>query len=188
MVFRLTSATPGLLPAAGFLVDRGPGAAFGLFLRNTPVLVTSLYVLSLTLLLVSVCGFVAARHDDLPSWPQRETLAKAVGFLRGSVRPQDACGGCRWRRWLSHRLDAAATGSTCAVQCTGRRRASCEGIRAFRPTRVGLAASPAGGVRQMFETRRVTKAANGGGFPCNWLRRVGRVRRSDAQFLVARRP
>jgi len=93
MVFRLTSATAGLLPAAGFLVDGGPGAAFGLFFGNTSVLVTFLYVLSLTLLLVSVCGFVTARHDDLPSWPQCETLAKAVGFRRGSVRPQDPCAG-----------------------------------------------------------------------------------------------
>jgi hypothetical protein len=76
------------------------------------------------------------------------------------------------------------------VQCSvaGRRRASCEGIRAFRPTTVGFAASPPRRVRQMFETRCVTKAANGGGFPCNWLRRVGRSWRSYAQFLVARRP
>ena len=92
-------------------------------------------------------------------------------------------------QWLSHRLDAAAaTGSTCEVQCNGAEKGFVGGIRAFRPTRVGLAASPPRRVRQMFETRRVTKAANGGGFTCNWLRRVGRVWRSYAQFLVARGP
>jgi hypothetical protein len=75
-----------IFPAARFLVGGGPGAAFGLVFRHAPALIALFYMLGLALLLVGISGLVPARHDELPSWPKRKTLAKGVGFLRGSVR------------------------------------------------------------------------------------------------------
>src|SRR5579863_10646122 len=84
----------GFLAAAVVLVDRGPGAALGLFLRYALVFVAFGNVVRLTLLLVGVFGFVAAGHGNLlPSlntpgrravWrrfpPAGQTRDQAAGF------------------------------------------------------------------------------------------------------------
>jgi hypothetical protein len=63
----LLVATPGagFLAAAAFLVDRRPGAAFGLLLGDAAVLIAFLDMFGLALLFVGVAALVAARHGIL---------------------------------------------------------------------------------------------------------------------------
>src|SRR3569623_939955 len=65
MVFLVAAARAGLLAAAALLVDRRPGAALGLLLRDAAVLIALLDMLGLALLLVGVAAHVAARHGTL---------------------------------------------------------------------------------------------------------------------------
>ena len=59
------TATTRFLPATMNLVDGRPGPALGLLLRYAAGLVALFYVLSLSLFLVGVFGFVSAWHFAL---------------------------------------------------------------------------------------------------------------------------
>lgn len=82
LAFAVTAAS-GFFPATMNLVDSGPGPTLGLALRNPPTLVAFFYVLSLSLLLVGVFGFVSAWHrfllliQEVLQTPYRETLHPA---------------------------------------------------------------------------------------------------------------
>jgi hypothetical protein len=66
MVFRPTAAGTALLfPAVRCLVYRRPRAALGLLLRCPTVFVAFFDVLSLSLLLVAILGFVTTGHNWL---------------------------------------------------------------------------------------------------------------------------
>src|SRR5439155_25460942 len=76
---------------AGHLVLSRPGAPLRLFLRDAALLVSLLDVLSLTFLLIGVCGFVAAGHGG--SFPAR----LAPWCLRGCKANTATCVHARER-------------------------------------------------------------------------------------------
>src|SRR3984885_1444907 len=66
MASRFSSArAAGLLSTAVVLVDRGPGATFGLLLRNAAALVALLDMLRFPVLLVGVFRLVSPRHGPI---------------------------------------------------------------------------------------------------------------------------
>jgi hypothetical protein len=75
-----------LFATAGQFVDRGPGAGFGGFRADTFFLVTGFDVFGLTLLFVSVTGFIALRHG-VPClvWAIYLFAATGVGFFDGCM-------------------------------------------------------------------------------------------------------
>jgi len=73
-----------LFATAGKFVDRGPGAGFGGFSADTFFLVTGFDVFGLTLLFVSVTGFIALRHGvPYPVSAIYLFAVIGVGFLDG---------------------------------------------------------------------------------------------------------
>src|SRR5215218_9268128 len=65
---RFAPAAPGLVPAPGLLVDRGPGPPLGLALRDAAFFIPLFDVLGRPLLLARVTALVAAWHDRSPIW------------------------------------------------------------------------------------------------------------------------
>ena len=84
----MTTTAPRLLPAARFLVHRGPGSPLRLALRHSAFLVPFLDVLGLPFLFVAVLALVAAWHDSPPRWCEG-WLPNLIG--RWSERVQCRC-------------------------------------------------------------------------------------------------
>src|SRR5688500_11120754 len=100
-VFLLAPARAALLAAASFLVDGGPGAAFGFLSFDATLLVTLLDVLGLALLLAAVTRLVAAWHGAPPiekrcAWVVRATTR--VPTNRGRAN------GTTWSATMAARL------------------------------------------------------------------------------------
>jgi hypothetical protein len=75
-----SAAGAASLSAAGFLIDRRPGASFGLIIRDTAFLISLLDVTRFALLLAAVARLVTARHECLLRVIGYEGLNAALNF------------------------------------------------------------------------------------------------------------
>jgi len=76
-VFLVTATTAGLLAAARFFVDGGPGATLALLGGHAALLVTLSDVLGLAFLLIGVRRLIALRHEA-PTFHQANAWALSV--------------------------------------------------------------------------------------------------------------
>ena len=78
----------GFFAAAGKFIDRGPSAGFRRFFAYTFMLVTGFDVCGLTLLFVSITGFIALRHGGLQL--VSTVLLSAGRVAKGTLMPSAA--------------------------------------------------------------------------------------------------